>query len=79
MKRAKYFVYGAAIDPKPLDPGTALYARVHESDHLYSDYRWDLASGSWEINEYLGHLMVTGAVDIENVDVADILANVTKL
>jgi len=79
MKRVMYFVYGAAIDPKPLDPETALYARVHESGHLYSDYRWDLVTGSWEVNEYLGHLLATGAVDVENVAVADMPANVTKL
>lgn len=73
-----YFVYGSAEDPKPLDPGTALYARVYEGQYLYSDYRWDTDTNTWTSNEYLGYLMVTGDPNLDNVAVADLPDIVTK-
>lgn len=73
-----YFVYGSAEDPKPLDPGTALYARVYEGQYLYSDYGWNPDTNAWEPNEYLGYLMVTGDPNLDNVAEADLPSIVTK-
>ncbi len=76
--RVIYFVYGSADRPQPLDPGTALYARVYEGQYLYNDYRWDTETDSWESNDYLGYLMVTGDPNLDNVAEADLPAVVTK-
>lgn len=73
-----YFVYGSELRPQPLDPGTALYARVYEGQYLYSDYRWDPDTNTWVNTEYLGYLMVTGDPNLDNVAVADLPAVVTK-
>lgn len=76
--RVIYFVYGSEVSPKPLDPGTALYARVYVSEYLYDDYKWNTDTNEWGLNEYLGYLAATGSPDLDNVAEADLPAQVTR-
>lgn len=76
--RFTYFVYGAAIDPKPGDPGTALYARAWISDFKCVDLRWDRDRGAWVETEYLWRLLSKGHPDLESIKETELPAGVTQ-
>lgn len=64
----RYFVYGAAVSPKPLDPGTALYARARVGETEISDFRWDPKICKWVDSDYLWRLLTKGDVDLDSVE-----------
>lgn len=67
-----YFVYGSGTDLKPLDTGTAFYARAWVSEHDCRDFRWDQIACSWEPTTYLLRLSSRGDPDLDNVHPRDI-------
>lgn len=67
-----FYVYGSSLRPRPLEPDTALYCRIHLSETQVLDFRWDVEGHEWRTSEYLGRLLSRGEVDLEMVDEAEI-------
>lgn len=72
-----YFLYGAAPDPKPGDPGTALYARAWISEYRCLDLRWEQDLGSWVETEYLWRLLSKGDPDLDSIKESELPVGVT--
>jgi len=73
-----YFVYSGEEIRQPLSPGSALYARVFETEYSIEDYWWNTDTNTWELSDYLGYLAVTGDPDLDNVAEADLPPVVTR-
>ena len=68
----RYFVYGAAVNPKPLDPGTALYARAWVGETEITDFRWDPKICKWVESDYLWRLLTKGDVDLDHLEQSEL-------
>ena len=74
--RRLLFVYGAHLNPKPREFGTALYCRVFISDYVFRDFKWDPGSLSWQRSDYLGRLLSRGEPDLENLEERELPAEI---
>jgi hypothetical protein len=78
VNRVLYFIYSAAVGAKPLDEGSALYARVFRTEYSFKDYKWDRDANEWVASDYLGYLTATGSPDLENVAEENLPDQITK-
>jgi len=66
--RFLYFVYGSELNPQPLDPGVALYARAWVNEFQCVDLRWDKDSQTWVRSEHLWRLISRGEPDLDSFE-----------
>ena len=67
-----YFVYGAGVNPKPLEPGVALYARAWVGENEIADFRWDPKICKWVESDYLWRLLTKGDVDLDYLEQSEL-------
>ena len=67
-----YFVYGSGTNLRPLDQGTALYARAWVREYECVDFWWDSSVSAWVESDHLWRLLSKGEVDLDSVDESDL-------
>lgn len=78
--RVIYFLHNPSDLPAlPLDPGTALFARVIKSNGGVIDYWWSAVDQQWIENETLIYYTAAGSPDLDNIAESDLPEAVTRI